>query len=66
MTGRFIGVNTFGIRLRHENFDRWLRQGKDIGFIIEHLHEANFDAEFSSRYEDEIKEQYYKTSLVNS
>jgi NADPH-dependent 2,4-dienoyl-CoA reductase/sulfur reductase-like enzyme len=66
ITGQFIGVNTFGIRLRHENFDRWLRQRKDIGFIIEQLHESNFDPEFSSRHENEIKEQYYKTSLVNS
>jgi NAD(P)H-nitrite reductase large subunit len=65
-TGQFIGINTFGIRLRHADFDRWLRQGKDIGFVIEHLHEANFDSEFSSRHENEIKEQYYKTSLVNS
>jgi NAD(P)H-nitrite reductase large subunit len=66
ITGKFIGINTFGIRLRHENFDRWLRQGKDINFIIEHLQEANFDSEFSGRHENEIKERYYKASMVNS
>jgi NADPH-dependent 2,4-dienoyl-CoA reductase/sulfur reductase-like enzyme len=65
-TGEFIGINTFGIRLRHEQFDRWLRQKKDISFVIERLNEANFDPEFSSRHENEIKEQYHKTSLVSS
>jgi NAD(P)H-nitrite reductase large subunit len=57
-TNRFLGINTFGIRLRHENFDRWLRQKKDISFVIEHLHEANFDSEFSNRYENEIRDLY--------
>ncbi|NNM22654.1 MAG: FAD-dependent oxidoreductase, partial [Flavobacteriaceae bacterium] len=25
-TGKFLGINTFGIRLRHEVFDRWLTE----------------------------------------
>ena len=31
---KFLGINTFGIRLRHECFDHWLREGKSIGFIL--------------------------------
>ncbi|UII21737.1 NAD(P)/FAD-dependent oxidoreductase [Fulvivirga ligni] len=51
---KFLGVNTFGIRLRHEYFDRWLKSGKSIRFVLENLREANFDPEFYSSYEEEI------------
>lgn len=57
---QFLGINTFGIRLRHECFDRWLRDGKAIGFVLEHLAEANFDPEFFTHHEDEIAEAFYK------
>lgn len=50
----FHGVNTFGIRLRHEWFDRWLRERKNITHIIRHLSEANFDPEFFERHESSI------------
>lgn len=51
---KFLGINTFGIRLRHEMFDRWLRDGQHIGFVLTHLTEANFDPEFFDRHEEEI------------
>lgn len=53
---QFLGINTFGIRLRHECFDRWLREKKDIRFILENFPEANFDPEFFARHEAEILE----------
>ncbi len=56
----FLGVNTFGIRLRHEYFDRWLRAKKDIQFIMTHLHEANFDPEFFERHEIEIANAFFQ------
>ena len=55
---QFIGINTFGIRLRHECFDKWLREKKSIDFVTTHLAEANFDAEFFTRHEFEIIEQF--------
>lgn len=51
---KFVGINTFGIRMRHELFDRWLREGATINHVLEHLKDANFDPEFYSLYEDEI------------
>ncbi len=53
-TNEFKGINTFGIRLRHECFDRWLRERKSVQYIVMHLSEANFDPEFFVRYEAEI------------
>ncbi len=57
-TKQFLGINTFGIRLRHEKFDQWLREKKSIQFIMEHLEEANFDPEFFDRHEQAIVRAY--------
>lgn len=54
----FIGINTFGIRLRHELFDRWLNENKGVEYILEHLKDANFDPEFFKSFEAEIIAQY--------
>jgi NADPH-dependent 2,4-dienoyl-CoA reductase/sulfur reductase-like enzyme len=53
-TRLFLGINTFGIRMRHEIFDRWLTEERDVDYVMEHLEEANFDPEFYSRYENQI------------
>jgi NAD(P)H-nitrite reductase large subunit len=55
---KFLGINTLGIRLRHECFDRWLRNNVTINFVMSHLAEANFDPEFFPRHEKEIVEAY--------
>ena len=59
-TQQFLGINTFGIRMRHEVFDRWLTEKKEIDFVINHLSEANFDPEFYSTFEKEILTAYHK------
>ena len=51
---RFLGINTFGIRMRHEVFDRWLTENKSIHYVLQNLKEANFDPEFYEHYEKEI------------
>lgn len=53
-TNEFLGINTFGIRMRHETFDRWLTEKRDVDYVIQHLSEANFDPEFYSRFENDI------------
>lgn len=52
------GINTFGIRMRHEVWDRWLSAGKSIDYVLENLPQANFDPEFFKQYEAEIIAQY--------
>lgn len=51
---KFLGINTFGIRMRHEVFDRWLREGQTVTYVMQHLHKANFNPEFYTSYEEEI------------
>ncbi len=45
-SGDFLGINTFGIRMRHETFDRWLSEKVAVQYVIAHLKEAHFDPEF--------------------
>ncbi|WP_298900533.1 FAD/NAD(P)-binding oxidoreductase [uncultured Psychroserpens sp.] len=57
-TNQFVGINTFGIRMRHETFDTWLTENRDVDYVINHLSEANFDPEFYSHYETEVLSAY--------
>jgi NAD(P)H-nitrite reductase large subunit len=53
-TYKFLGINTFRIRMRHEIFDRWLTEERDLEYVLSHLRQANFDPEFYDRHEKEI------------
>ena len=57
-TNAFIGINTFGIRMRHEFFDKTLTENKTIQYVLEHLADANFDPEFYKNYEKDIIEKF--------
>ena len=57
-TGKFLGINTFGIRMRHEVFDRWLNEERSTDYVISNLSEANFDPEFFRTLEQDIKTTY--------
>lgn len=57
-TNRFLGINAFGIRMRHETFDKWLTEHRDVDFVIKHLAEANFDPEFYRSFEKDIRNAY--------
>ena len=57
---KFLGINTFGIRMRHEIFNRWLNEGRTIDQVVEYLADANFDPEFYRRYESLILDDYNK------
>ncbi len=53
-----LGINTFGIRLRHEILDRWLTEKRKVDYVLEHLADANFDPEFYRTYEKDIVDQF--------
>jgi len=57
-TKEFLGINTFGIRMRHNIFDRWLTEKREVDYVMEYLKDANFDPEFYKQYEDEIVAKY--------
>ncbi|MCK5401374.1 MAG: NAD(P)/FAD-dependent oxidoreductase [Flavobacteriaceae bacterium] len=58
ITKEFIGINTFGIRMRHEIFDKWLTEKRDVDYVMNHLAETNFDPEFYKTFEKDILSSY--------
>ncbi len=54
----FIGINTFGIRMQHEVFNRWLDEEKTVDHVIENLNQACFNPEFYKRPFQEIKNDF--------
>lgn len=53
-----VGVNIFGIRMRHTVFEKWLTEKRTLEYVLEHLCEANFDPEFFAEFESEFVAQY--------
>ena len=59
-TNEFLGINTFGIRMKHKVIDQWLTEKRDIDYVVKNLKKANFDPEFYEHYEEEILNAYRK------
>jgi hypothetical protein len=64
-TSTFKGINVFGIRMRHDLFDNWLRNGATVEQVMAELITANFDPEFYKHYEKEIIEQFNRDTGKN-
>ncbi|MDP2059930.1 MAG: FAD/NAD(P)-binding oxidoreductase, partial [Flavobacteriaceae bacterium] len=57
-TREFLGINTFGIRMRHEFFDQALTEKWSVDQVITNLKKANFDPEFFKSYETAIQQEF--------
>jgi len=64
-TQQFLGINTFGIRMRHEIFDKWLTENQKIAHVLEYLADANFDPEFYKLHEPEIVAKFNQENNTN-
>ncbi len=64
-THQFIGINNFGIRMRHEFFDKALTEKRSVEYVLEHLADANFDPEFYKLHEPEIVAKFNKENNTN-
>ncbi len=56
-----VGVNVFGIRMRHKVWEEWISEKKHVSFVMNNLSKANFDPEFFTRYEFEILTAFMRT-----
>ena len=61
----FIGINNFGIRLRHHLFDKWLKEKRTVEYVLEHLKDANFDPEFYKKHEPEIVAKFNRENSTS-
>jgi NADPH-dependent 2,4-dienoyl-CoA reductase/sulfur reductase-like enzyme len=46
--GRVVGFNFLGLRARHRECERWIREGATVERVLDELPRAHFDAEFQS------------------
>jgi len=53
-----VGVNVFGIRMRHNVWEKWLRDRRTLEVILQNLPDANFDPEFYRTHEPAILAAY--------
>ena len=53
-TSLFLGLNAFGLRIRHEQIDQWLYQKISVQNLMEQLDLLNFNPEFSKSYTKQI------------
>ncbi|TPE46353.1 NAD(P)/FAD-dependent oxidoreductase [Pontibacter mangrovi] len=63
---RLHGVNSFGMRLRHEFFDQALKENRTVEEVLVKLQEALFDPEFYEQHNHEMLQAYnrqFNTSL---
>ena len=56
--GEILGVNNFGFRLRHEFFDKAIKEKWNGEKVISNLAKANFDPEFFAPYHIEIQKAF--------
>ncbi|KGJ93849.1 NAD(P)/FAD-dependent oxidoreductase [Colwellia psychrerythraea] len=64
------GVNTFGIRMRHNIWQHWLSHHCTLKYVLQNLRTANFDPELFRHYEKNIitafNKQYPSNKLTLS
>ena len=56
-----VGFNAFGIRLRHNVCDAWLRNNTTVNEVLLNLDKANFDPEFFKKFEKEVQSKFQIT-----
>jgi NADPH-dependent 2,4-dienoyl-CoA reductase/sulfur reductase-like enzyme len=47
---RVVGFNMLGSRWNHEPMLEWIHERRGLDYVLEHLHEAQFDEEFMPRF----------------
>lgn len=57
-SGKILGINNFGFRLRHEFFDKAIGEKWKASTVIANLEKANFDPEFFAPYHIEIQKAF--------
>ncbi len=64
-TGQFLGINTFGIRMRQDIFNQWLDEKRTTDYIVKNLRSANFDPEFYAGFEHEILQSFQRQKMAS-
>ena len=60
----FKGINSLGIRLRHEICNDWLNDKTPVNAVVHQLQKANFDPEFFKGYEKEFAAAFNHQNIL--
>lgn len=60
----FKGLNSFGIRIRHEVCNDWLNDKTPIKTVVNQLRRANFDPEFFKGFEKEFEAAFDHQNIL--
>jgi NAD(P)H-nitrite reductase large subunit len=61
-SGSFKGINSFGIRIKHDVCNDWLNKKTNINKVVKEFRKANFDPEFFKKFEKEFETAFVKRS----
>ncbi len=64
--GVLRGVTVMGIRYRQEICQKWIAEQLPIGDVLAQLADANFDPEFSKKYESAVASEFRKQLSVST
>ncbi len=60
----FKGLNSFGIRIRHEVCNDWLNEKTAVKTVVQQLRKANFDPEFFKGFENEFITAFSRQNIL--
>jgi NAD(P)H-nitrite reductase large subunit len=60
----FKGLNSFGIRIRHEVCNEWLNKKTSVKTVVQQLRKANFDPEFFKGFENEFETAFNHQNIL--
>ena len=60
----FKGLNSFGIRIRHEVCNDWLNEKTSVKKVVQQLRKANFDPEFFRGFENEFEAAFNHQNIL--
>jgi NADPH-dependent 2,4-dienoyl-CoA reductase/sulfur reductase-like enzyme len=63
-THELYGVNVFGLRLRHQVLNRWLKAEKTVEHCLGYWKDAEFDPEFSKTYYEDMVNKFTRDFKV--
>jgi len=56
--GAVIGFNMLGSRWDHTFFERWIEERRSLDYVVERLHEAQFDVEYGRQSLATLRDDY--------
>ena len=63
-THAFKGLNSFGIRIKHEVCNDWLNEKTPINEVVKEFRKANFDPEFFKRFEKLFEAAFFNKQKI--